>query len=118
MEDWKVASNPIGDKKIYQVYRKIDTSKVDYTGNREYKPEFFNSRLEAEDYAERLNMDRRMCPKCHKIVDRWDMAWVNDIYGIAYKCVCYDCLEETQQEISGWRFDEADAGEHLEPEDY
>lgn len=53
---WEVASIPIacGEKIIYQVYRKIDPTKIDHTGNREWGKAFL-SEAEAVVEAERLN---------------------------------------------------------------
>ena len=56
MTEWQVASIPIacGDETIYQVYRKIDPTKIDHTGNREWGKAFI-SEAEAVAEAKRLN---------------------------------------------------------------
>ncbi len=55
MTKWEVASIPIAcGEKIYQVYRKIDPTKIDHTGNREWGKAFL-SEAEAVVEAERLN---------------------------------------------------------------
>lgn len=64
------------------------------------------------------NRDMRECNSCNREVLNDDMVWVNDRYGVPWKKVCPQCVEQTEREISAYRFDPADAGENLEPEDY
>lgn len=52
---WKVTANPIGEKMMYGVYRTIDTSKTDHSGNREYAGEFTDNRYAAQVVADMLN---------------------------------------------------------------
>ncbi len=44
------------------------------------------------------NMQR--CGACGKEFPSCDLTWVNDRYGIPYKKTCWDCFEQTQDEIS------------------
>lgn len=53
--EWKITSNSINRKKVYAVYRKIDVSAVDHSGNREMATEYFNDRETAENIAKELN---------------------------------------------------------------
>lgn len=53
--EWKVTSNPIGDKTFYRVYRIRDISQVDHSGNREYHGEYTEDRQAALKLAESLN---------------------------------------------------------------
>jgi len=61
-------------------------------------------------------MDKQPCGGCHELFDRDDLFWVNDNYGIPYKKVCNKCYPVVKEEISSYVFDEADAGEQLDPE--
>lgn len=54
---WKVTSNFVGDSKQYAVYRLLDTSKVDHSGNREYATGYMVNKEEAEAIAERMNRE-------------------------------------------------------------
>jgi len=54
---WKVTSNPIGDKTMYQVFRIRDTSAVDHSGNREYYGAYMQSKDEAKALADELNKE-------------------------------------------------------------
>ncbi|NLD51457.1 MAG: hypothetical protein GX650_01055 [Clostridiales bacterium] len=54
---WRVASNLIGDKKMYAAYRLIDIDAIDHSGNREYASEFMADRDKARDIADRLNAE-------------------------------------------------------------
>lgn len=51
---WKITTNLIDGKKFYGVYRVIDTSEVDHSGNREVHG-YYGSRAKAEKIAEELN---------------------------------------------------------------
>ena len=57
------------------------------------------------------------CGACGKEFPSRDLTWVNDRYGIPYKKVCWDCREQTEDEISRFKFDPSYAGERLE-DDY
>ncbi len=57
MSKWKVSSNYCVGAKSYMVYRLIDESKVDHSGNREYYPNFYTTTCtDAECLAEKLNL--------------------------------------------------------------
>lgn len=45
-----------------------------------------------------MNEDKRICPVCRKEVDRCDMIFTTDCYGIPFRLVCYDCYEELMEE--------------------
>lgn len=52
---WKVTSNRINNATMYGVYRLLDTSTVDHSGNREYHGNYTLNREEAAGIAEELN---------------------------------------------------------------
>lgn len=52
---WKVSSNIIGDRKVYQVYRMRDANEIDHSGNREYSGGYLTEQYEAKKLAETLN---------------------------------------------------------------
>ncbi len=54
---WKISTNVVAGKKFYQVYRIIDINEVDHSGNRETRGGFYESRLDAEALARRLNTE-------------------------------------------------------------
>lgn len=54
--EWKVTSNYINGKAVYGVYRTIDTSEPDHTGNREMSGGYVESRKEAEEKAKYMNV--------------------------------------------------------------
>jgi len=57
---WKVTSNLIDDIKLYQVYRQLDTSEVDHSGNREYYKNYITQDREvAEILADELNQSEK-----------------------------------------------------------
>ena len=53
--EWSVTANPVGGEMLYSVYRQIDTSKVDYSGNRENPCGYVTDRKAMEELAEKLN---------------------------------------------------------------
>lgn len=55
MSEWKVSSNYIDGKYVYQVYRLLDVYDVDHAGNREYKPGLFDCEYCAQKAADVLN---------------------------------------------------------------
>lgn len=55
---WKVSSNYVGGKIIYQVYRRLGTSQVDHSGDREYYDGIFDTEAEADKCAFRLNSEK------------------------------------------------------------
>lgn len=54
---WRISTNQIGEKKFYQVYRLRDVDEVDHSGNRETRGGLYESRLDAEALARRLNTE-------------------------------------------------------------
>lgn len=52
---WKVASNFIGDEKMYAAYRLKDINEVDHSGNREYAGEWISNREAVQTVADHLN---------------------------------------------------------------
>lgn len=38
--------------------------------------------------------DIRTCPVCGKEVERSDMEFTRDCYGITYRLVCFDCYDK------------------------
>lgn len=54
MNKWQISSNFIG-KMVYQVYRIIDETKVDHSGNREYFHQVFDNKEDAQFKADELN---------------------------------------------------------------
>ena len=55
--EWKITSQYIGEKKIHQVYRKLDVNATDHNGNREYIDGAFYDKAEAESLAKELNKE-------------------------------------------------------------
>jgi ParB/RepB/Spo0J family partition protein len=53
--EWKVTSNYIDGKKIYGVYRIIDPTAIDHSGNRETHGDWFDTSDEAARLADSLN---------------------------------------------------------------
>lgn len=54
---WKVTSNPVGGETLYGVYRTINTSEVDHSGNRELHGGYLESRQEAAAIVDKLNAE-------------------------------------------------------------
>ena len=52
---WKVTSNVIDGRKVYAVYRLIDITQPDHSGNREYATEWLDDREQAAKIAKELN---------------------------------------------------------------
>lgn len=44
-----------------------------------------------------MDKDMRVCPVCGKEVERNDMLFTHDCYGIPFRLVCYDCYEELME---------------------
>ena len=38
--------------------------------------------------------DIRTCPVCNKEVERNNMAFTHDCYGIPFRLVCFDCYDK------------------------
>lgn len=56
---WLVTSQYIGGKYLFAVYRQIDVTKTDHSGNREYATGFTDDQAEAHAYAEKLNKEEK-----------------------------------------------------------
>jgi len=56
-----------------------------------------------------------LCPICN---DESAEIWVKDRYGIPYKKVCFNCVEDAEKEINNWEFDNTYAGEYLLEDNY
>lgn len=54
MSKWKVSSMFIGNDKVYQVYRTIDDSEPDHSGNREVRATMSNEHI-AQMMADAMN---------------------------------------------------------------
>lgn len=52
---WKVTSNVIDGQKMYAVYRLLDTSETDHSGNREYATGWLDDKDQAVETAQQLN---------------------------------------------------------------
>lgn len=55
---WKISSQYLGGRKVYQVYRIKDMKKVDHSGNREYAGKLTDDEAAALALAEQLNKER------------------------------------------------------------
>jgi len=55
MSEWKVASQYLNGRYIFQVYRHRNVNAVDHSGNREYKDELFDDEAAAQAFADELN---------------------------------------------------------------
>ena len=53
---YKVTSNTIGDAKMYRVYRLLDTTAVDCSGNREFVGGWMTDDVAAEALADQMNL--------------------------------------------------------------
>lgn len=53
---WKVSTIPCGVDTYYQVYRILDIGKTDHSGNREYKDKMYTIKAEAQELADKLNL--------------------------------------------------------------
>lgn len=54
---WKVSSNPVGGKTLYQAYRIRDINAVNHSGNREYSGDWTENKAVAQAVADRLNTE-------------------------------------------------------------
>lgn len=58
---WKVSSTYLGGEKVYQVYRTIDESQPDHSGNREhYDDVLYLTKEDAQAKADDLNFTEMM----------------------------------------------------------
>lgn len=62
--EWRISSMWLGNRKVYQVYRIKDMTKVDHSGNREYKGELTEDEFKARALANELNAEAYKCPEC------------------------------------------------------
>lgn len=53
--EWKVSSNYVNGKVVYEVYRVVKDERVNHSGCREYARGTYNTRKEALIAADRLN---------------------------------------------------------------
>lgn len=56
--DWRISSQYLVGKKVYQVYRIKDMRRVDHSGNREYAEGLLHDEREAMARAEKLNEEK------------------------------------------------------------
>ena len=61
---WKISSQYLCGRKVYQVYRIKDMKKVDHSGNREYKGGLMEDEFKAMALANKLNAEEYECPEC------------------------------------------------------
>lgn len=54
--------------------------------------------------------DIRICPECNKEVERNDMTFSKDCYGIPFRLLCFDCIERIYMKkgYDGQHYTEAD----------
>lgn len=63
-----------------------------------------------------MEKDIRICQCCNKEVERKDMEFTRDCYGITFRLVCFDCYEKLMAKgYDGQYYTEAD--EYID-EDY
>ena len=55
--EWKISSQYLGGRKVYQVYRIKDMRIVDHSGNREYAGGLLHDEAEAMELAAKLNRE-------------------------------------------------------------
>ena len=55
MSEWRVSSMWLGKKRYYQVYRIKDMTRVDHSGNREYKGGLMENEYTAMELAKKMN---------------------------------------------------------------
>lgn len=56
---WKISSQYLCGRKVYQVYRIKDVNAVDHSGNREYAGKLTDDEAAALALAEKLNKEER-----------------------------------------------------------
>ena len=61
-----------------------------------YKVTGINPRYEVaqEGVNNMEEKDIRVCPYCNKEVERQNMDFTRDCYGITFRLVCFDCYEK------------------------
>lgn len=62
---------------------------------------------------------QHICPECNKAVEnRFDLYWVNDLYGIPFKKVCAGCYDKVIEEIMSNHYGDELTHDELYGEDY
>lgn len=56
--EYRVTCQDINGRKMYAVYRLINRSEVDHSGNREYATSYMDDEKQAEHIAESLNNEQ------------------------------------------------------------
>ena len=59
---WKISTNIVAGRELYQVYRIINVNEPDHSGNRETKGGLYDRLHDAEALARRLNTEEAI--KC------------------------------------------------------
>ena len=54
---WKISTNIVAGRELYQVYRIINVNEPDHSGNRETRGGLYESRIDAEKLAATLNAE-------------------------------------------------------------
>lgn len=57
--EWRISSQYLGGKKVFQVYRIKDMRRVDHSGNREYAGPMLHDEAEAMALAKKLNAEAK-----------------------------------------------------------
>lgn len=96
---WKVSSNPIGGETMFGVYRVMDTSKPDHSGNRETVGGYTASKQAAQILADRMNEGEegegsRPIGEMKKVIFREAERWTEDIYD------CFEVTKDGKRPIS------------------
>ena len=58
ISEWRVSSNYVDGKTVYEVYRMVKAERVNHSGCREYAGGTYSTRAEAQAAANRLNEKR------------------------------------------------------------
>lgn len=53
--EWRISSQYLGGRKVYQVYRIKDMRIVDHSGNREYAGSWYKDKADAQAVADEMN---------------------------------------------------------------
>jgi len=59
-----------------------------------------------------------MCSECHQMVDKGDLCWINDNYGIPFKRVCSKCFDKVEKYIRNNNYGDELTHDELYGEDY
>ena len=57
--EWRISSQYLCEKKVFQVYRIKDIRRVDHSGNREYAGPMLHDEAEAMALAKKLNAEAK-----------------------------------------------------------